>query len=284
MTADLRCYLCQGESLRVLEHGFPPYRVVWCPTCQLARVVPQPPASLLAQAYEEDYYRPWVGRQAAAREALWLRRLRHLRRLGARGPLLDVGCGDGGFLAAARRAGFDVQGTEFSAYAATYIRRELGLRVDAGELQELPLPTAAFRTVTLWHSLEHTRDPLEVLHTAWRLLLPGGLLLVAVPNSQDLVFQAAYRLLRGRAPHLFSPADRELHLFGFTAASLRAILARAGFEGVRVGPDHGQVPAGKRLLDGLAALVSACLRRPWWNALLATARKPEAGPEPGGGR
>lgn len=274
MLTDAACYLCRGTALETIEQSAPPYRVLRCPSCDLRFVAPQPPEPLLAGAYDEDYYRPWLIEQAAARRALWRRRLRRLQRLGAKGPLLDVGCGDGGFLRIAREAGFEVQGTEFSAYAAAYIQRALGIQAAAGELQDVPLPDDAFNTITLWHSLEHTRDPLEVLRAARRLLRPGGLLVVAVPNARDAVFQRIYRMVRRRPPHLFSPTDRELHLFGFTANSLGTILARAGFEGFRVGPDYAQVLPGMRVLDWVATAVSTGAGQTWWNALLAYAWKP----------
>ncbi len=280
MSADGICYLCQGAALKTIEADFPPYRVVRCQTCDLFFVSPQPPKTQLIEAYGEDYYCPWHGQQAVARHALWRRRLRWLQKLGGSGPLLDVGCGDGGFLEAACEAGIEVRGTEFSPYAAAYIQRTLGIPVATGELQNLSLPDDAFNTITLWHSLEHTRDPLQVLRAARRLLRPSGLLVVAVPNARDVVFRWVYRLVKRHPPHLFSPADRELHLFGFTADSLRTILAQAGFERARVGPDHGQVLPSKRVLDWLATGVSSCLRRPWWNALLAYARKPDPAPTP----
>jgi SAM-dependent methyltransferase len=273
MSAD-GCYLCRGRDLETVEAVRPPYRVLRCAACDLRFVTPQPPPDSLARAYDAGYYAPWLGGEAARRRALWGRRLRALAGAGATGPLLDVGCGDGAFLAAARAAGFQAQGTEFSPYAAALVRERLGVPVAEGELPDAALPQGAFGTVTLWHSLEHTRDPLAVLRAAHRALRPGGLLVVAVPNAEDRVFRWLYRLARGAPPHLFAPDDRELHLFYFSARSLEAILRRADFGAIRIGADRGQVEPLKRLVDLAGVLVSAVARRPWWGALLAHAVKP----------
>ncbi len=63
-----------------------------------------------------------------------------------------VGCGDSSFLLAARRAGWNVMGTEINPYPA----RAVGLDV-RHTLDQID-HTERFDCVTLWHSLEHMRD------------------------------------------------------------------------------------------------------------------------------
>lgn len=50
----------------------------------------------------------------------------------------------------------------------------------------LPLPDAAVDRVLLTHSLEMTDNPRELLSEIWRVLSPGGRLLVVVPNRSGL--------------------------------------------------------------------------------------------------
>jgi len=135
--------------------------------------------------------------------------------------LLDVGCGDGTFLLAARDSGWRVVGTELNPQPA----RSFGLDVRR-TLYDINA-TERFDRVTMWHSLEHMRDIRTTLFLIERLLAPQGHLIIAVPNSQSL--QA--RLFGHRWLHFDVPR----HLYHFDPASLRFSLENAGFcvRGVR---------------------------------------------------
>lgn len=135
------------------------------------------------------------------------------------GKLLDIGCGDGSFLLAARQRGWQVQGTEFNPREA----RQKGLDVVTG-LDEIP-GTAVFDCVTLWHSLEHLCDPVTTLKKIRGLLSPTGSLLIAVPDIDGI--QA--RLFGRRWFHLDVPR----HLYHYSKRSMQALLQATGFCPVR---------------------------------------------------
>ena len=90
--------------------------------------------------------------------------------------LLDIGCGDGSFLLAAREVGWDVLGTEFNPGPA----RDTGLDVRES-IDQFPA-YASFDCVTMWRTLEHVVDIFSMLLNIARLLKPGGKLIVAVPD------------------------------------------------------------------------------------------------------
>lgn len=52
--------------------------------------------------------------------------------------------------------------------------------------EELPLPDAAIDTLLMVHSLEHAENPHEMLKEAWRVLAPGGRLIIVVPNRRGV--------------------------------------------------------------------------------------------------
>jgi SAM-dependent methyltransferase len=134
--------------------------------------------------------------------------------------LLDIGCGDGSFLAASRdRAGWEVSGTEMNPAAGR--ARGLDVRSSIEEIAEL----GPFGCITLWHSLEHLRDPRAALTALARLLTPDGVLIAAVPDAGGV--QA--RTFGARWFHLDVPR----HLYHFDRASLRLALETAGMEPVR---------------------------------------------------
>ncbi len=136
--------------------------------------------------------------------------------------LLDFGCGGGAFLERMHRLGWQVVGLDFSSDIIEQIRAKLRLRAFVGTLPHPELASERFEAVTMWHSLEHVHQPLETLRQAWNVLAPGGKLVVGVPNVDSTPrrwFGPAWCCWR--LPH---------HLTHFTAATLRAMVERAGFQ------------------------------------------------------
>jgi SAM-dependent methyltransferase len=226
------CNLCGGTDWHALEE-VGTVRVVRC-RCGLVFVTPQPPRVALEAAYGLAYYHPWGG-QARLRDKFWRERLRAVAGLSPPpGRLLDVGCGDGSFLREAKKAGWNVSGTEFSPVGAG-MARVSGVTVFTGEL---------------W---EHVADPRRLLFEMQRILAPGGLLVLATPNLHDRLFRLAYLLARRRQLRLYEPHEREVHLFMYSADTLRRLVASTGFTNIRVGFDRGAAAvSSKRAVDALA--------------------------------
>jgi 2-polyprenyl-3-methyl-5-hydroxy-6-metoxy-1,4-benzoquinol methylase len=207
---------------------------------------------MLEAAYNAAYYQPWEA-QARLRERIWRERLlRVTRLLSPPGRLLDVGCGTGSFLRAAEAHGWDVTGTEFSRDGARMAESD-GYTVFTGDLWEAGFPDEGFDVITCWHVIEHVSDPRRLLFEMRRILSPGGLLVLATPNLRDLFFQLGYLLVRFRRPRIYEPDEREVHLFVYSAETLRRLAGIAGFTDIRVGFDRGAAAVwGKRALDAVA--------------------------------
>jgi len=204
-----------------------------CRECGLVFIHPQPVREELRRAYGRSYYS--VSQTNPEKEARILAGLRPRLALARRnrrsGRLLDIGCGSGLFLKLARESGFQVTGLDRSEDLAAYARRrfDLDLRV-AEEVRGSGLPEESFEMVTLWHTLEHLRDPRGSLDEIRRLLVPGGHLITAVPNLKGLVprYFRLQSLLTGDWVSLEPP----VHLFEFTPASLGHLLRKTGFREV----------------------------------------------------
>jgi SAM-dependent methyltransferase len=203
------------------------FEVARCGVCGLSVTVPQLVGAAMNTYYPPGYYGSQSGNRFPGiverlQDALYVWRARRLEALigGKRGRVLDVGCGRGLLLEQLRRRGWEVQGTELSEQSAAYPRDVLGIPVYIGDLADLHLPSEQYDAVVMWHVLEHVPDPAVVLAEVARLLRPGGVFLVAVPNFGSL----EARLTRDKWFHLDVPR----HLNHYTPGVLYRALAGAG--------------------------------------------------------
>lgn len=148
-------------------------------------------------------------------------RLRRLERWAPRGRLLDVGCGRGYFVRAACRRGWEAYGVEVSRHVEAAAVPDVAARIRVGELDGGAWPGGAFDVVTLYHVIEHLRDPRRALDRIRRLLKPGGILVVATPDAGSLVA----RVLRDRWAALRMPD----HCVVYSRRSLWRLLESSGF-------------------------------------------------------
>jgi 2-polyprenyl-6-hydroxyphenyl methylase/3-demethylubiquinone-9 3-methyltransferase len=164
------------------------------------------------------------------------------------GRVLDVGCGDGTFAAALARAGGQVTGVDPAPSAlarAQAAHPELEFVEPAAD-GRLPFGDASFDTVTCVNVLQHVAGTQALLSEIRRVLVPGGLLGVAVPFHGRV--RGALGALRSFERH-HDPLAPELRFY--TARSLRALLRDFGFERVHVDA-RGGVPLLRETLVGRA--------------------------------
>jgi lauroyl/myristoyl acyltransferase/2-polyprenyl-3-methyl-5-hydroxy-6-metoxy-1,4-benzoquinol methylase len=142
--------------------------------------------------------------------------------------LLDVGGGEGHFA----RAFIEQRGGEAwlvePSDAADRAPPSPKLQVLKGRLEDAdPQKIGLFDAVTFLDVLEHMAEPIAALLAARRLLRPGGVLLVSVPNVGH--WSVVRDLALGRFDYLPVGVLCGTHLRFFTAASLDELLQEAGF-------------------------------------------------------
>lgn len=201
-----------------------PFTVVRCSECGLVFTTPQP--DQMDVFYPQQYRRfGWVA--GTVLQFLYARKARAwVQTLGVRGRALEIGSGAGWMLRALRRAGWRVVGNERAIHGSVSTLPREGIPVFVGGLEAIR-PVPQFDLIILFQVLEHLKDPISVLRHCARLLVPGGTLVVAVPNLDS--WQA--RLCGPFWFHLDVPR----HLFHFTPASLARALDQAGLQVTSIG-------------------------------------------------
>ena len=173
-----------------------------------------------------------------------------LEHVGAGDRVLDLGCGEGSFAAALLGPAGTVVGADVSAVAlARAALRAPGARmVTLRDGEPLPFADDVFDVVWAGETLEHVADVTGLLAEVRRVLAPGGTLAVTTPNLARL--RVAAEALAGHPleDRLDPRAD---HLRFFTARTLRAVLAGAGFADVAVRRLDGP-PLLRRALHAVA--------------------------------
>jgi 2-polyprenyl-3-methyl-5-hydroxy-6-metoxy-1,4-benzoquinol methylase len=207
------------------------FNVRLCRQCSLVRTSPAPDDAEKQRYYPPAYYGD--GRRYVFPVDHLLNRLQARRSVrihaanGNRpGRVLDVGCGRGLLLNQLRKLGWTVTGTELSDGAARFARDVLQLDVKVGDLRHLHFERGTFDAVVLWHVLEHVDDPAVLLRDVYRLVRPGGFVLLAVPNFGSI----EAKLTRAGWFHLDVPR----HVSHFTPETLVRMLEAEGFTSERI--------------------------------------------------
>ncbi len=248
------CNICGGTEFALLhEFDLPgvdePARLVRCRNCDLVFLSPRPSRDEIGSFYPKNYQEDMLRILAKANASPLMRfgfdmiRKRRTPMTAAPGRVLDIGCSNGALLAALRDRGWQVEGIEMDEAAARYARETRGLKVTQGSAEDaLPeMPSDAFDAVTMWHLLEHLHDPVGALEQVRRILKPGGMLMLEVPDYSSPPaswFDVCW-----------FPLDIPRHLYHFTRPTLNKALARAGLRLV----DTSGIPSPEALVWSLAA-------------------------------
>lgn len=152
-------------------------------------------------------------------------RMRFVSELAPGARVLEVGAGDGAFVARLRAAGLDAWGIDPSPAACAAAHRR-GVEVTCVGVDTAEVEPSSQDAVVLWHALEHFDDPAAALARIRGWLRAGGTLVAAVPNLASL--QA--RLGGDRWFH----QDVPRHRTHFTPQGISELLRRTGFAVDRV--------------------------------------------------
>ncbi len=240
-TEPISCPLCQSDTYRVwfVKRGF---RWVRCRRCGMVYVNPRLSDEARLMSYCGDdaqfYYTHCAPTDQS--EDGWQEELTRIHDYRNPGRLLDIACGSGHFLYCAQQAGWDVSGVEMNPVAVALARQSYGIHVETGTFESTTFSDGSFDVVSIFQALDQLADPLGALRRMRRLLVPGGLLVLTVPNIRSFIVWA----LGSRHRHFTPEKD-----VSFTPRTLRQMVRQSGFDQIIQLRTFGEECTLSNLLD-----------------------------------
>lgn len=146
--------------------------------------------------------------------------------------LIDVGTSGGAFLDVASKNGWHVKGIE--PFMEDVLKCQTkGHDVVQGMAESLPYKDGSAEVIHTSHVFEHLEDPLTAAREAYRVLKPGGMLFIEVPNQLDN-FGFRRDMLFGTVQQRKRSITSIHHLWFFGRKTLYLLLQEAGFENIKI--------------------------------------------------
>lgn len=290
------CPLCASERIG-LEYkcndflvSNTEFAVFRCSTCNFAFTQDSPDEAGIGIFYESESYishsdsnKGFVNKLYRFSRNIMLKRKRNLiiKISGLEnGKLLDIGSGTGYFANAMKEAGWVVKGIEINEKARNYSVSQFGLDVNHPDTIS-EFDPESFDCITLWHVLEHFQNPDKYLSEIRRILKPGSLCIVAIPNcnSSDALYYKKF----------WAAWDVPRHLWHFNPATFSLLTKKTGFvlERIKLLPldvfyisqlseknKRTFLPFIKGMLAGIYFSVKSAFNRERCSSLIYILRKP----------
>ena len=270
-----QCGLCGSKDLSLHHLDFKGIRISHCGGCGVQFMNPQ-----YTDGYLKRYYSQYAWeevKELKLEESLqsghnfYLSLVEKARP--QKGKLLDVGAGAGGLLMAAKERGWTPTGYDVEGKITKLAAKQWGLPYVFGNFTKIKWKPQSFDAVTMHQVLEHLKNPVSYLKCIHRLLNPGGVLFLGVPNIGSLSSRLKFFLEKTglRKKKVGAYYDTNHHLWYFTPAPLIRVLSELGFEVVHLRSGH-QVRPGQSHLKRLW-MRNVTERLPWKSSFVLVAIK-----------
>lgn len=223
MVKHSKCYLC-GENKFVKRPGKvrdnPELEVIECLSCGLVFL-----SSF--DHIDNDYYskslihEEFFDLESVIKDVSWDddRRFEYFKRFIENKSLLDFGCGAGGFLLRARSVASSVAGVELEERMLAYLKKE-----NVPVFDDVTKIADHFDVITIFHVLEHMKEPIAILKGLSEKLKKGGNIIVEVPSANDALLKLYENVSFSQFTYW------SCHLFLFTPSTIAFTAEAAGLK------------------------------------------------------
>lgn len=234
----IACNACGADAFLELS-STEGWHIGQCRECALIYLNPMPffrsseGFSEMSLAFEYTRFQSNITPEILCHDKQQMRRqLDEVARLAGRieppGTFLDIGCGSGSSVRAAAEMGWRATGIDIDPKLVELGRQQLHVDLRCGTLEQSGLEGNQFHFIRMRDVIEHLPNPYEVLLEVKRLLVPGGVALIATPNEAALPTQVRLRLglRRDKVATVVPPH----HVHGFAPKTLARIIRRSGLK------------------------------------------------------
>lgn len=207
MSNQLVCPICQSFNInflfkssdKLLEKSNEIFCVYHCQACDTSSVIPQLSSKEIGKYYD-DYYpdhksitslhlRKNLKSKLLSLPIMYSQNINPLFKIidnyHKKGSLLEIGCGTGKFLYAAKKKGWKCSGIEMSKQASLFCQDQLYLDVQNELIENVSFPVNSFEVIVMSHVLEHLQNPHNVLEKIKTWLKEDGIIVLTVPNGNS---------------------------------------------------------------------------------------------------
>ncbi|NSW44730.1 MAG: class I SAM-dependent methyltransferase [Bacteroidales bacterium] len=189
------CPFCHSSKNQYQWHTIDIYQNKWdlyrCQSCRFYFLHPFPTDEQLARAYATDYYGagknkfnfPFVEKVLDYFRSSRARMLKKILNHKKQSKILDIGCGNGRFLNYLHGLGFkQLYGIELPGNSADRAKKYEHLHIHIGKIEDAMYDHDSFDAITMFHVLEHTKNPIQIIEKVQSWLRSQGVFIVSFPN------------------------------------------------------------------------------------------------------
>ena len=225
-----KCKICGSNKLFKFHFTSDELIIYKCQNCRVQFLNPQ-----YSNEYLEQLYSKYTIDQSGNNESLYRSHndcLIMIEKFSKnKNNLFDIGSGNGHLISLAKKRGWDPIGYDVDCTTVSKIKSKLGIEILCGDFLNLNIPAEKYEVVTMLHVIEHLKEPILYLNKVKEILVPEGVLFLALPNihSRSANLKLILEKLKIKRKNIGAYYDTGHHLWYFTPKTIRHILEKNGF-------------------------------------------------------